>query len=85
MVTDDRDQAGDDGGDPARPDTQAPHQLRPALGAALPGSTIPSAKESTSRTTPATHNPANVIARRPTRDSGHPGMWGRLLECVVIP
>src|SRR5659263_307637 len=35
MVTDDRDQAGDDGGDPARPDTQAPDQLRPAVGVAL--------------------------------------------------
>src|SRR5665811_632731 len=35
MVEDDRDQAGDDGGDPARPDTQAPDQLRPAVGVAL--------------------------------------------------
>src|SRR5665648_1195253 len=35
MVTDDRDQAGDDGGDPTRPDTQAPDQLRPAVGVAL--------------------------------------------------
>jgi len=35
MVTDDRDQAGDDGADSARPDTQAPEQLRPAVGVAL--------------------------------------------------